>query len=98
MLENDIRHSLSTVLIQHRSQVQIDSIRSVGAGAEQVWLVDYHLEGKFATPVQFTFPFAQAVPLEDSLANFMDYGLKNWHRAHLPPGSAADAMGAGAHG
>jgi len=85
----EIHQRLLTLLESHRSQVHVDSIQPIGTGEQQVLLVRYRVAGELGSPSQFTFPFPQSVPLEDSLSIFMDYGLRNWSTAHLPPVSRA---------
>jgi hypothetical protein len=80
-LELRVRKALSGLLHDTSTDVAIDSVVHNG----EVLLVTFHLEGAWASPAAFTFPFAEFVPLEESLANLRDLISRNWQRAHLPP-------------
>ena len=51
--------------------------------------VRFHLDGAWASPASFTFPFATFVPLEESLGDLRDLVKRSWRNAHLPPDPSA---------
>lgn len=91
--ELQVRDTLSGVLADEASQVIVDSTRVLsGDEGERVVMVSYHVEGRLRSPAQFTFPFAEAVPLAESIEAFLDYGRRSWSAAHFAPGAMARAQ------
>ncbi len=91
-----VRHALKGVLAEKDSQVVVDSARPLTIAEGQVVLVNYHLEGKLRSAAQFTFPFLEAVPLDESVAAFLDYGERSWQTARFAPGTIPHSQAAGA--
>jgi hypothetical protein len=94
--EHRVRDALNGVLAEADSQVVVDSARPLTIAEGKVVLVSYHLEGKLQSCAQFTFPFVEAVPLDESVAAFLDYGGRNWQTAHFAPGTIRQSQAAGA--
>ena len=84
--EPKVRSALSRLLETEDSKVIVDSTRVLTGEDDSVVIVNYHLEGKLNIPVQFTFPFVESVPLDESIAAFLDYGARNWEIADFAPG------------
>ena len=91
-----VRNALDGVLADSNSQVVVDSARPLTRAEGKVVLVSYHLEGKLRSPAQFTFPFLEAVPVDESIAAFLDYGGRSWQTARFAPGTIPQSQAAGA--
>jgi hypothetical protein len=91
-----VRNALNGVLADRDSQVVLDSVRPLTRAEGKLVLVSYHLEGKLRSPAQFTFPFLEAVPLDESVAAFLDYGERSWQAARFAPGTVPQSHAAGA--
>lgn len=91
-----IRSALKGVLAGRDSQVVLDSVRPLTRAEGNLVLVSYHLEGRLGSPAQFTFPFLEAVPLDESVAAFLDYGERSWQTARFAPGTSSQSQAAGA--
>ena len=72
---------LKSMLQSENSTVVVESME----GRDGVLSVRFHLEGAMQSPAVFNFPFAESVPLEDSLTALHDIISRNWKRAHLTP-------------
>lgn len=86
--EERVNRGLSNLLADSGSRIVIESTDVIGAVAgshERVLLVNFRLEGAWASPAGFTFPFSESVPLDQSLELAKDMVAQNWQRAHLPP-------------
>lgn len=94
--EHQVRDSLTGLLADQDSQVVVDSTRVLNGEAGQVVMVSYHIEGAMRSPAQFTFPFAEEVPLAESVAAFLDYGHRSWASAYIAPGTIPMGRSAGA--
>ncbi len=79
---NEIHRGLANILQDVDSQVVLDSIEQTGPN---VHIVSFHIEGALASPVSFTFPFPDSVPLDQSLAALRDLVTRNWQSSQLPP-------------
>jgi len=93
----ELHQALSGLFRDEGAQVIVDSVETLAEQDERVFLVDYHLEGRWASPAGFTFAFVESVPLETSLSAFQDFVARNWATAHLAPTSAL-ATAPGQHG
>lgn len=91
-----VRNALNGVLADVDSQVVVDSARPLTIDEGKVVLVSYHLEGKLRSPAQFTFPFVEAIPLDESVAAFLDYGGRSWQTARFAPETIPQSQAAGA--
>ncbi len=83
-LETKVREALEKLLNNADTNVVVDSLIPAG----EVMLATFHLEGAWASPVEFTFPFAEFIPLDESLASLRDLISRNWATAHMPPPEA----------
>lgn len=83
----EIRRRLANILQNLDSQVVLDNIEQV-KGAH---LVSFHVEGALASPVSFTFPFPDSVPLDQSFAALRKLVTRNWQSSQLPPRVAQQA-------
>lgn len=83
--EAKVREGMAALLRGQNSSVVIDRIDAVG---DQALSVSFHLEGEWGGPARFTFPFAEAIPLEESLADLHDLISRSWPTAHLAPPSS----------
>lgn len=81
--ENRVRRGLAGLLKDAGAEVVVDHIDEVES--QGVLLVDFHLEGAWASPAGFSFPFHESVSLDHSLSAMRDMVSKNWQRAHLAP-------------
>jgi hypothetical protein len=95
--ENRVRTKLATLLTDVGAQIVVDSVMTAPkASTNKVLLVDFHLEGAWSSPAQFTFPFHQSRPIERSASALRDMVSKNWKGAHLAPPSASRPRASGA--
>lgn len=94
--EHQVRDSLTVLLADQASRVVIDSTRVLNGEAGQVVMVSYHIEGALHSPAQFTFPFAEEIPLAENVAAFLDYGHRSWASAYIAPGTISVGRSAGA--
>ena len=92
-----VHSALRNVLANSDMQVAVDSTRVFTGEDGNVVVVSYHLEGRLGSPGQFTFPFVESVPLEESLAAFLDHGGRSWQMAQFAPGEIPSSFGASAH-
>ena len=76
-----VTNRLKSMLQAENSTVVVESME----GRDGVLSVRFHLEGAMQSPAVFNFPFAESVPLEDSLTALRDIISRNWKRAHLAP-------------
>ena len=86
--EERVNRGLTNLLADSGSQVVVESTNLIGAveGAHgRVLLVNFRLEGEWASPAGFTFPFDESVPVDQSLAVAKDMVARSWQNAHLPP-------------
>ena len=86
--EERVNRGLSGLLADSSSQIVVESTKLIGAveGSHgRVILVNFRLEGEWASPARFTVPFAESIPLEQSLDQAKDMVARNWQHAHLPP-------------
>lgn len=81
--ETIVRNRLGTLLSDTGSQIVVDEVEPVEDAG--VLLVSFHLEGAWASPAGFSFPFHESAPLDRSLAALRDLVSKNWDRAHVAP-------------
>lgn len=84
--ENLVRRALKNAHTANDLQVIVDSTRILKGEESNVVVVNYHLEGHLGSPGQFTFPFVEAIPLEESVEAFLDYGNRSWQTAKFAPG------------
>ncbi len=84
--EERVRAGLATLLVDEKATVVVDHVEAMGNDAgSRALSVSFHLEGAWSSPARFTFPFAEAIPLEESLADLRDLISRSWRTAHLPP-------------
>ena len=81
--ETIVRTRLATLLRDVGAEIVVDDIEPVEA--EGVLLVSFHLEGAWASPAGFSFPFRQAISLDRSLSALRDMVSRNWDKAHIAP-------------
>ncbi len=86
-IQHEITRALANILQDVDSQVVLDNIEQV----KEAHLVSFHVEGALASPVSFTFPFPDAVPLDQSLAALRELVTRNWQSSQLPPRVAQQA-------
>ena len=84
--ETRVRKALRSLLSGQDSRVVVDSTRILRGEDECVVMVSYHLEGRLDSQAQFSFPFVESVPMEESVEAFLDYGARNWQTAQYAPG------------
>ncbi|MBM3792714.1 MAG: hypothetical protein FJW31_01325 [Acidobacteria bacterium] len=92
MLEQTISRDLPNLFDDVQTSVVIDDIESLPGTDGQAVSVRFHLDGAWASPASFTFPFATFVPLEESLGDLRDLVTRSWQNAHVPPGHGAKAI------
>ena len=88
--EERVKRGLSGLLTHENSRIVVESLKSIGAvegSHDRVLLVHFRLEGEWASPASFTFPFDESIPIGQSLEVMKDMVARNWQRAHLPPPS-----------
>ena len=95
--ESQVTSALEDLLVGEDSRLIVDSTEVIRSSVEELVLVEFHLEGRVASPAGFNFVFPQSVPLEDSLTVLRDFINRNWEKAHLSPivAAANRTMGAG---
>ncbi len=91
MLEQTIRRDLPNLFEDVQTSVVIDEITAMPGAEGQAVSVRFHLDGAWASPASFTFPFATFVPLEESLGDLRDLVTRSWQNAHVPPGRNAQS-------
>ena len=85
--ESRVRAKLASLLSDVGAQIVVDSV--MASSSEKLLLIDFHLDGAWASPAQFTFPFHESLPLDHSAAALRDMVSKNWKSAHVAPPVAA---------
>ena len=84
--ENSIRSALNGLTLGEGNQIQIERIEKVAnADGSSVWYVNFTVLGTWASPGRFTFPFDEAVPLEESVEALADLVSNSWLRLQSPP-------------
>ena len=78
-----VRNRLSKLLRGTGTDIVVDEVDSVDD--EGVLLVSFHLEGTWASPAGFSFPFHQEDSIDDNLDAVRDLVSRNWDRAHIAP-------------
>lgn len=91
---------LTRLLVNEGTEIVVDDLTPSGEEGSGVVLASFHLRGHWESPVQYTFPFYDAIPIEESLDAVRDLISLNWQRAYLPPQLEVPEVGkaAGAHG
>jgi hypothetical protein len=86
--EHRIRTQTETLLVDVQSRIiidEIDVIAPVEGSHGRVHLVDFHIDGEWASPAGFTFPFDESAPFDQSLALLKDMIARNWQSSAIPP-------------
>ena len=86
--EERVKRGLINLLARESSRIVVESTKAIGAVAgshDRVLLMHFRLEGAWASPAGFTFPFDESIPIGQSLEVLKDMVARNWQRAHLPP-------------
>jgi hypothetical protein len=95
--EKKVRESLPGLFKDQETRVVVDNVDVIDDRDGGVLSVSFHLEGAWGSKARFTFPFAEAVPLDQSLAALHDLVARNWRSADKPPhASEVRAVGFGA--
>lgn len=83
--EKKVRDTLPGLFEDQDTTVVVDDVDVMDGNDGGVLSVSFHLEGAWGSKARFTFPFAEAVPLDKSLAALRDFVARNWARADKPP-------------
>lgn len=81
--ETVVRTRLGRLLLDTGTDIVVDEVDPVDD--EGVLLVSFHLEGAWASPAGFSFPFHQGDSLDENLDAVRDLVASNWKRAHMAP-------------
>ena len=63
----------------------VDDVPAVEGSHGRVLLIDFHLEGSAGNGEQFTFPFDESIPLEQSLSILSDMIARSAGSTDAPP-------------
>lgn len=88
--EADVRDRMAILSNELGMNVVIDGVETFRGPSTDSLLVEFHLEGIGVSPARFTFPFAEAVPLDATVEALRDLIERNGEIAHLPPPVAAN--------
>ncbi len=83
--ELQVRNALHGLQESCGLSLVVDSTRKFHDEDDTVVMVSYHLEGPSAVNAQFSYPFVQSVPLEESIAALLDFGERSWSSAQFAP-------------
>jgi len=83
--EAGIRSGAARLLSNEGTEVIIDAIDFVPRPEGRLASVTFHLEGAWSSPVQFSFPFFEWMPLAASFEALRDMISRHWQEARKAP-------------
>jgi len=85
MIESTILDRLARLLDDVDSRLVVDRSERLTFEADEMLFVSFHLEGAWASPASFSFPFLSSVPLDESFSALRDMIERNYAAASMPP-------------